>query len=313
MRLFTIILLLLLSTKSFPTDFSGTLTGALSVNLLLGTQLKAVNFGVSIYGTATYQLASVEGGVNINITPFIQKYGVYQGSFSGTLELFGLIGYGENENLLGSNIGLTKHTAFYDYRIPDTRFYGLGMAIILNHLRGDLKKFQNKQGGLLLRFSDHQNSLAINVTNDVNVGPFAKSGTDKGSTGRVMVSYTTIRDRDLYGFGLGLDMFTPEPDHGNAPRSNTNSEDGSRPVWVNTEPYSDLFHLNLFASFVYQNEEINFDGRFGVDHYKIGAFIQNTLHDSFGLYPRFSWPVARKARFYSLLDFNSTVNNTFSE
>jgi len=316
MRITFFIVLILFSIKSFSRDFSGTLNGAVTVNILLGTQLKSVNLGLSVFGTTTYKSkTSFEGGINFNFSPFIQKYGIYQGNFSSSIELFGLAGYGQNYNLLGSNVGLTKHTSFYDYNAKNGSFYGVGMVVILNKITGDLKKFQNKQGGFIFRFSKNQNSIAFNMVNDVNARPFTKSGTDKGSTAGAMLSYTTIKGFELYGFGFGLDMFTPEADYGKAPRGNSNDEDGAVAVLINTKPYDDLFHLNLFTSVVYQNqrEYINFDGRVGVDSYKLGAFVQNEIHDNFGLYPRFSWPVTKKGRFYSLLDLNTSYNQDFNE
>lgn len=313
MRFFIIIILLISATKAVASDFSGTLNGAFTVHILLGTQQKAINVGLSIFGTSTYKSTSVEGGINFNISPFFQKYGIYQANFAGSIEFFGLIGYGKNANLLGSNAGLTRHTAFYDYSVKNNFFYGVGLTAVLNQATGDLKKFQNKQGGIIFRFSDKQNSVVFNMMNDVNARPFSKSGTDKGQTARALLSYSTIKNDELFGVGIGLDMFTPEADYGVAPHSHTNSEEDTRLVLVNTKPYDDLFHLNLFSSFVYQSDKISFDGRFGVDNYRLGALVQNIIHDNFGLYPRFSWPVTQKGKFYSLLDVNRPFNTNFNE
>ena len=316
MRVLIFILLFLFVNKSFSQDFYGTINGAISVNILLGTQLKSLNVGLSVFGTKTYKSeTSIEAGVNFNWSPFIQKYGIYKGGFSSSLEMFGLVGYGKNDNLLGSNVGLTKHTSFYDYTIKDGRFYGTGITIILNKITGDLSKFQNQQGGIIFRFSEKKNSISFNMVNDISAWPFSKSGSDKGNTARGILSYTTIKGFELYGFGFGLDMFTPEADYGKAPRGTVNDEDGMVAVLINTKPYDNLFHLNLFTSIVYQNqtENINLDWRVGVDSYKSGAFIQNAIHDSFGLFPRFSWPRTKRAKFYSLLDMNISFNNNFND
>ena len=316
MRKVLLIVLLSLSINSFSQNFNGTINGAVSVNLLFGTQLKAINVGLSVFGTTTYKSeTSLECGVNFNFSPFIQKYGVYQGDFASSIEVFGLAGYGQNNNLLGSNVGLTKHTSFYDYDVKGGEFYGAGFSFILNKITGDLKKFENKQGGIIIRLSQNQNSVAFNMVNDAMPGPFARSGSDKGSTARAMLSYTTIKGIELYGFGLGLDMFTPVADYGKAPRANKNNEDGTVAVLMNTKPYDDLYHLNLFSSFVYQNSSNNFnvDGRLGVDNYKLGAFVQNAIHDNFGLVPRFSWPVTKRGKFYSLFDINTSLNHDFNE
>ena len=316
MRTLFFILLLLFVNRSFSQNFSGTINGAISVNILLGSQLKALNVGLSVFGTTSYKSeTSLEGGLNFNFSPFIQKHGIYQGNFSSSLELFGLVGYGKNNNLLGSNVGLTNHTSFYDYTIKDGQFYGVGMSVILNKITGDLSKFQNNQGGLIFRLSEKQNSVTFNINNDLSAWPFSKSGSDKGNTARAMLSYTTIKGFELFGFGFGLDMFTPEADYGKAPRETINDEDGTVAVLFNTKPYDDLYHLNLFSSFVYQNQQNNFniDGRIGIDNYKLGAFVQNSIHDSFGMVPRFSWPVTKKGKFYSLLDINTSLNQDFNE
>ncbi|PIQ16556.1 MAG: hypothetical protein COW67_02260 [Flavobacteriales bacterium CG18_big_fil_WC_8_21_14_2_50_32_9] len=313
MRYVIFILFFIYSLRSSAGDLSGTINGAFTVHILLGTQEKALNFGISIFGTSTYKSTSVEGGINVNISPFFQKYGIYQGNFAGSIEFFGLIGYGKNANLLGSNVGITRHTAFYDYTKTRNFFYGAGLVAVLNQTTGNLKKFDNKQGGLILRFSDKQNSVAFNMVNDVNARPFSKSGTDKGNTARAILSYSTIKNDELFGVGIGLDMFTPEADYGVVPHSHTNSEEDTRLVLVNTKPYDHLFHFNLFSSFVYQNDKLNFDARFGVDNYKLGALVQNIIHDNFGLYPRFSWPITQKGKFYSLLDFNAPFNINFND
>jgi len=36
----------------------------------------------------------------------------------------------------------------------------------------------------------------------------------------------------------------------------------------------------------------------GINSHKAGAFIQNKLHDGFGLNPRFPWDVSRKDRLF---------------
>ena len=91
-------------------DFSGTLNTSFFVRIQLGTQLKAVNMGLSLFGTASYRATSFEGGINLNFSPFIQKFGVYQKNIEGTMELFALIGAGKNDNLLGANVGLNNPT-----------------------------------------------------------------------------------------------------------------------------------------------------------------------------------------------------------
>ncbi len=306
-----IALLFLMPIKSFAGEFSGTLNGSVTLHLLIGSQLKAVNLGFSIYGTSTYKSVSVEGGINLNVSPFIQRFGIYRNNIAGNLEVFGLAGYGKNNNLLGSNIGLTRSTSFYDYSVKGNSFYGLGFIMNLNKISGELKKFENAQGGILIRLSNAQDSFTINISNDVSGNPFKGTGTDKGNTARVMIKFSSIRDKELIGMGIGLDMFTPEADYSRVPRNKLNNDNGMRIVSYNTEPFGDLFHLNLFVVGFYQSDDLNIDGRIGVDNPKMGAYIQNKLHDSFGLYPRFSWPVTEKGKFYSLFDVNKSFNYEF--
>lgn len=222
--------------------------------------------------------------------------------------MFGLIGYGRNDNLLGSNIGLNRPTAFFDITETKNQFYGIGGVVNFTKLTGGLGKFGNTQGGILLRFSKNQNSFTINVSNDATA-PFVRAGTDKGSTARVLLKYTTVRNEELFGVGMGMDMFTPEADYSRTPRSSTNSDDGMRAVSYNTKPFDDLFHFNLFLNVTYQSDEFNFDGRLGVDNPKMGAAVQNKLHDGFGLYPRFSWPVDEKGKLYFLSDFSKATGH----
>ena len=144
--------------------------------------------------------------------------------------------------------------------------------------------------------------------NDATGKPLSKSGTDKGYTGRIIIKYSTIQDLDLYSFGIGLDVFTPEADYGIVPRIGRNSEDGMRIVSATTEPYGDLFHANIFSFLSYQSDEYTVGTKLGIDSPRGGAFIQNKLHDSIGLYPRFAWPVDKKAKFFGLLEGGRNFN-----
>lgn len=298
-----------LSTITYGNDVKSSLNASAFIRLQLGTQLKALNFGVSLFGTARYQSTAIEGGINLNLSPFIQKYGVKQNNIEGTFELFGLLGYGKNNNLLGSNIGLTNQTAVFDGKKSNNRFLGIGGVVILNKISGDLSKFENAQGGLMIRISNSRNSISITNMNDATAKPFAKSGTDKGYTARLMIKFSKIEDNELYSAGFGFDMFTPEADYGTVPRNVRNSEDGMRIVSYNTKPYDDLYHFNVFVFGSYQSDEYSFSGKIGLDHPKLGAHLQNQLHDSFGLYPRFAWPIQNKAKFYSLLEGGLLFND----
>ena len=149
---YLILILSVVSISSYAGDFNGTINTSFFIRLQLGTQLKALNMGISLYGTAGYNATSFEGGVNLNFSPFIQKYGIYQKNYEGTLELFALLGSGKNDNLLGANVGLTNATSFYKLTNTKNRFYGIGGIVTKNFIKGDLKKFENAQGGLVIRF-----------------------------------------------------------------------------------------------------------------------------------------------------------------
>jgi len=198
-------------------ELSGTLHGSFFLRLQLGSQLQAIQTGVSVFGTARYNSTAMEGGINLSFSPFLQKFGVHEKGFEGTMELFALLGYGKNDNLLGANIGLFNPYSFYDETKNNNRFYGIGGTVILNRLSGDLKKFENAQGGLLIRLSNSRNSFTINNLNDATAKPFARSGTDKGFTARMRIKYSRIDENELLVVGFGFDMFTPEADYGRVP------------------------------------------------------------------------------------------------
>jgi hypothetical protein len=57
----------------------------------------------------------------------------------------------------------------------------------------------------------------------------------------------------------------------------------------------------LYAFGTYQDEYYNINSKLGLNSEKLGAFIQNTLHDGAGLNPRFPWNVAAKDKpFYEV-------------
>jgi len=288
-------------------DFSSTLSASLTANVLLGTQLKTAKVGVSIFGTASYKKLATEGGFNFSISPALQKFGIYDRNFSTHLEVFALAGYGKNDNLLGSNIGFVNHLAFYDYETNENFFYGIGGSMEIFRISGELKKFENNNGAFLVRLSKKQNSFSINFSNDAKT-PFFAVGSDKGLTSQVLLNFSRIEGKELWGFGVGLNMVTPLADYSRKPDNYINSDDGMSLVYYNTQPFDKLFHMNMFTSFVYQSSKFGFDTKLGMDSPKAGAYFQNLFHDTFALYPRFSWPVEDKAKFYGLLNAQRNYN-----
>ncbi|MEM9024765.1 MAG: hypothetical protein AAGB22_13545, partial [Bacteroidota bacterium] len=278
-------------------EFDGGVMASISLNL--GLQENNLDLRLSLFGVANYKSTAAEAGINLTGNLFLEKFGISESGRNAVIEGFGLFGFGDNTNLLGMKAGRYSDVIAYD---PNGQggFYGIGVGVAQHLISGTLSKFATRQGSLLLRGSNGRGSVAINIYNDPKVGFFHGSGTDKGPTGGVVVTYSRLADdRDaLDVFTFGLDVFTPEPDYSRSPRNPKNSDHGSRVVAYTTEPYGDVFHANTYVG--YQRQQDGWAGQLllGLDNPRFGAKIQNVFHDNFALYPRFPWPTEKRSRLY---------------
>ena len=161
-----------------------------------------------------------------------------------------------------------------------------------------------------MRFSNANHSIHLAFLNDFKFGSlFNGERTDYATTGSLHIGFTNINNQQsAYQIGLALDVFTPQPNYALSPRNPLNSDDGRKNVWFTLPPFKDLFYSNLYAYASYQDEHYLIHGNLGINSQKIGAFVQNTLHDSFGLNPRFPWNVASKDKLYYQVSGNIIQN-----
>jgi len=286
---------------------------SLKAEFVFGSQNQQFKVGAYAFGAVNIGNFGVESGADASLYLFVKRNGVRMTGIGYAHEFFGMVGWGKNTNLLGSTIALLPTESVYNPK-GEGGFGGFGFGVNKDFLPGNLRKFNSRRGNFLLRYSNSNYAFNLNFSNDMNAGPLKGQGTDLGATGSLIITAVEIRRYELRRLGVGLDVFTPEADYLQVPRNSKNSDDGWRNVWFNSNPFEDLFHANLYVDVSFQNNTYAWAGKVGVDSPKIGAYVQNSIHDSFGLYPRFSWPVQQKARlFYEFTaNLNATITNHFN-
>lgn len=270
----------------------------LKAKFILGNQNQGLQLGAHTFFAAHWNNAAVEGSLGLNTGYQIKKYSVNAAGFSWGYDGFILMGYGRNSNLLVSS--LVTDGPYVGVKNDDAFFYGLGLGVEKEHLPQPLNHFNQRLGKFILRLSTENESYHFLLKNDFRSGyTFLGEGTDFGMTGMVELGYSRIIDHhEILQFGIGTLLFTPDPDYGKTPTNPINSADGSKNVWFTEPPFANLFLGNLYAFGQYQKEFYHYGGHIGMNSEKYGAFAQNTLHDSFGLNPRFPWDVSARDRWY---------------
>ena len=289
--------------------FNGGIVAAIS--LTLGNQNKNIKANLSSIGALRYGDAALESGISLSIGKLLQRHTIKTKGFVYAYDFFTLIGIGENDNLLGSAVSSIESKLIFN---PNTNshFKGLGFGFQKEILPNTLAIFNNKIARFITRFSNNQHAFDISFFNDFKFGKlFNGEGTDFGSTGGLKLGYTKITSStSVYRVGTVIELFTPKPNYTKTPNNLTNSDDGRKNVWHTHEPYSNLFYANAYAFGTYQNEHYNTSAKLGFNSQKLGAFIQNTLHDGAGLNPRFPWDVTAKDRvFYEINNAILKSNN----
>lgn len=275
--------------------------GALLIgtNITLGNQNVLFNFSIKGIGTLNYGDASLEAGGTIYLNQIFKRHTLTTKGLGGGYELFALGGVGKNDNLLGASIFQNTNSLLFDNG-GSGGFKGLGFGFQRELLTKDLSSFNSRRGSVILRYSESDYSIQLAFRNDLKLGNvFNGQATDYGSTGSLYISYSTITSQQsAYLVGIGLDLFTPKPDFSKTPTNSLNSDDGRKNVWFVLPPHKKLFYTNLFGFGAYQDQYYSIGGSLGVNSQKLGAYIQNTLHDNFGLNPRFPWDVTAKDRLF---------------
>lgn len=281
-------------------DINGALF--LGVEITLGNQNRSIQAFIKGIGTLSYGDATAEAGVSIYLNQLYKRHKINTKGVGGGYEVFALAGVGDNSNLLGASIFENSSSLIFNSRGAGG-FKGLGFGFQRELLTRQLEEYSPRRGSLLLRFSENDHSLQVAFRNDFRFGKlFNGQATDYGATGSLLISYSRITAiNKAYLAGIGIALFTPKADYSRTPKNQLNSDDGRKNVWYVKTPYEKVFYTNLYAYGAYQDQGFSLAGSLGVNSQKLGAYIQNRIHDSFGLNPRYPWDVtAKDLLFYEL-------------
>ena len=263
--------------------------------ILLGNQNQWLQVGAYGFGTLNYGDASLESGLSFVSYQFAKRHTKKLNGLAYSYEFFTLVGIGKNSNLLGSSVSKLNNEVIFN---PNGRsgFNGLGFGFSNDHLPKTLKSYGIKNGQFLMRFSNANHSIHAVFTNDFKFGSlFNGERSDYATTGAFHVGFASIYDRErVYQAGIGVELFTAQPDYSKSPRNPINSDDGRKNVWYTLPPYKNLFYTNVYAFGAYQDANYSVSTRLGINSERLGAYIQNNLHDGIGLNPRFPWDVNQK-------------------
>lgn len=282
----------------------------IKAQIQLGNQNQGVKIGAFGIAAVNYKNMAIESGINLYSGYLFKAHTVKVSGLNYGYDAFVLAGIGKNTNLLASSF--MKDGAILATLENNQHFYGLGFGVEKEFLPGELNTFNQRLGKFLMRFSTANSSVNIQFKNDFRAGNIFKGeGTDFGATGMIAVSYSKIiGPQEIYQIGIGLSLFTPQPNYSRTPNNSKNSDDGSKNVWHTKPSYSQLFYANSYVFGGYQNTYFSSFIKSGFNSQKLGAYVQNTLHDSFGLNPRFPWNVSAKDLFF--IEGNASVINTFT-
>jgi len=253
---------------------------------------------------------AIEGSIALYSGYLFKKHTVKTSGFHFGYDAFILAGIGRNSNLLVSSF--IEDGPLLANLEDDNFFYGLGFGFQKEYLPNDLEVYNQRLGKILMRFSNSNHSLNLQFKNDFKFKRlFNGDGTDFGATGMFQIGFSKILNPlEIYHIGMGVSLFTPRPDYSKTPNNILNSDDGSKNVWHTIPANSKLFYTNLYVFGNYQNNSYSGFVKTGMNSQKLGAYIQNTLHDGFGLNPRFPWNVSANDLFY--FEVNGAIFNTSS-
>ncbi len=270
----------------------------LKAEITLGNQNQWGKLSCMGFGTMNHGDMAIESGIVLASYGFLKRHTVSTTGIAYSYDFFAMAGIGKNSNLLGSAVLQPNTTLVFDAQ-GKGGFHGIGFGVGKDILPKKLQSYGLRRGAILMRFSTADHSIHIAFHNDFKFGLFKGQGTDHGVTGSLHIGYTQINTSDIaYQLGMGIDLFTPQPDHSKAPRNTINSDDGRKNVWYTLAPYPDLFYGNIYAYGTYQEKQYSVATKLGVNSQKAGAVLQNTLHDGLGLNPRFPWEVTAKDKIF---------------
>lgn len=282
----------------------------LDVKVTFGNQNNLVQLGVSGFGISNYQKIAAEAGFSIYTGYMFQRHTIKKNGFINGYDVFYLLGYGQNNNLLGSTLSQYNKAVLFDSN-NNNSFYGVGFGFEKQFLPEELKEFNQRIARLMMRFSKGNNSLGLSFKNDFKIGGlFYGDATDFGNTGSLYVNYTNAQSFDeIHQLGFAIELFTPKQDYDRIANNNINSDDGRKNVWYTTGNYKNTFYANAFVQYTLQKSHYVYQINTGMESNKLGAYIQNKLHDGFGLNPRFPWNVTRNNKPYVQGTIQSFINS----
>ncbi len=275
----------------------------IGANVTFGTQIQSFNLCLDVTSSLFHENLISKNGNSIlingsfNYELYNRKFGVKNYGSGIRYSLKALAGWNSALNLAGSIISTTSTNYLIDYSHPSS-FNGIGAGIDVNYQFGKLKKFNNRRGNFLGLFSNDKFIYHFNLSNDFKSGILRGKGGDMGETGSFIIKVAHINDNFTDIYGAGLELFTPKPDYSKDPTRQKNSDNDSKIVLASTKPFDDVYHGNIFGLFSRTSNEFTTELKLGVDSKKIGANVQNWLHDTFGLYPRFEWPIEEKNKIF---------------
>ena len=303
-----IVLLSLFNTQTYHTQLISP-TFLLSGNLTLGVQdIKAIivaNVGLLFqhrYGSIAW---SSSAGVDYNVL----KYGVKHVAPTFYYENYVFFGDGRENNRSDFTYVSNLYRPNYGLANNINTFSGFGIGAKRYFFKKDLNHFSNQQAIVVGRVKTKNGMVVFRTNNDFKTPLFRGGGTDQGETGTFYLGYSQVEGQQVHTLSLNLNLITPVPDYSRNPDNPENSEYGMRAVLYGVAPHENLFHGNFYLGYVYQEGMFNQAVELGVDSQKWGGFLQNILHDSFGLYPRFGWDMEAKNKLY--FQTTGTANATF--
>lgn len=294
------------NAQKLNSDFGLTL----DVKVALGNQNKMLQVGMSTFGAVNYAKVAIEGGFSLYKGFILQRHTIVNHGFIGGYDAFYLAGYGNNHNLLGSSLSQYKSPLLF-YEDVENSFIGLGFGFEKQYLPYELQEFNQRLGRILIRYSKNQDSYGLTFKNDLRIGSlFYGDATDFGDTGTLQLSYTNIlTPKDIQRFGFTLQLFTPKPDYNRIANHERNSDEGRKNVWHTLGTFKDVFYANAYVDYTYQSQNKAYQSKLGIESNKLGAYIQNKLHDNFGLNPRYPWHVTQANKLFVEGQFQYFMKN----
>jgi RHS repeat-associated protein len=290
-------------TRSNPmnaTDRSGTFTepGPASINVgikisgAFGTMHKKVGVVGSLFAAFPGRKVSGEVGMNVSLSRFSKMYNNKTGGGSFTnVQIFGMVGVGDNSNLLGSKSTGDGVSFFSTNSSKNSRFFGIGYALNINSFTGGMSELSNRTGGILLRGNVGATNVGFNMFNDVKFFPHFGGGTDFGITGKAGLSVTRgMGTNETASIGLTYVDITGIPDKRPGIRD---YEDNPRFAEGNCEGMYRTIGLNKDLNFGIFGIEGSYSGPSGGVKASIyryggrqGAALQDLIHNckAFGGY-----------------------------